>query len=256
LKKGQWEYKFFNNLYTQTKGFDADGNKVNYMRRGSYFSSIHQFLIGITPKLNIGADLWIKSVRLDSENSSPFALLQFQQNSDNARTAISGIGPKIKISPFKRLSHFTIQSTYLIPVARDQEGQENNRPFLSADRHFLITQFFYDQPIGDKFQLFFQISPWLSVNKKFDASTFSLSSPGTVFFSWFANKRVTVYFQNEFWPFWGDKGIDSWFRQEGLGVKFQLIPGLLETEFLYTQFSKGVNAGAGQTYNWGIRIIH
>ncbi len=254
LKRNQWEYKFFNNLYTQTKGFDKDGNKVNYHSRSTYFSSINQFLIGISPKLSIGGDVWIKSVRNDSETSSPFAVLKFE-NTPKTRTAISSVGPKIKIAPFKKLVHLAIQSTFLIPVLKDQEGVLNGKPYLSADRYLLITQFYYDYSIGNKFQLFFQLAPWLSVNKTFVAKSINLATPVDVFLSWFPSKRVTVYIQNEFWPSYNEIGISSWFRQEGVGLKFQLIPGLLETEVLYTKFTMGVNAGAGQTFNFGVRII-
>ncbi|HET6243156.1 MAG: DUF547 domain-containing protein [Bacteroidetes bacterium] len=254
LKRNQWEYKFFNNLYTQTEGFDKDGNKINYHSRSSYFSSINQFLIGISPRLSIGADMWIKSVRNDSETSSPFALLKFE-NTPNTRTAISSVGPKIKIAPFKKLAHLSVQSTFLIPVSKDQEGASNGKPYLSADRYFLITQFYYDHSIGNKFQLFFQLAPWLSVNKTFETKSINLATPLDVFLSWFPSKRVTVYVQNEFWPSYNEKGISSWFRQEGVGLKFQLIPGLLETEVLYTKFTMGMNAGAGQTFNFGVRVI-
>ncbi|MDQ3049439.1 MAG: DUF547 domain-containing protein [Bacteroidota bacterium] len=254
LKRNQWEYKLFNNLYSQIEGFDKDGNKINYHARSNYFTSINQFLIGITPRLSIGADVWIKSVRIDSETSSPFAVLKFE-NTPNSRTAISSFGPKIKIAPFKKLTHLSIQSTFLIPVSKDQEGLSNGKPYLSADRYFLITQFYYDHAIGNKFQLFFQLAPWISVNKSFETKSLNLATPLAVFLSWFPTKRVSVYIQNEFWPSYSEKGISSWFRQEGVGLKFQLIPGLLETEVLYTKFTMGKNAGAGQTFNFGVRII-
>jgi hypothetical protein len=254
LGKGEWEYKFFNNLYTQISGFDSEGNKINYHSRSNYFSSINQFLIGVNPRLNIGGDIWIKSVRIDTEKSSPFALLKFEK-SPLTRTAISGIGPKIKIAPFRKLSHLSIQSTFLIPIAKDQEGTINGRPYLSADRYYLITQFFYDKSIGTKFQLFFQLAPWISMNKKFESKSTNVSTPVDVFFSWFPTTRTTVYVQNEFWPSYSKTGISSWFRQEGIGMKFQIIPGLLESELLYTRFSMGKNSGAGQTFNLGLRII-
>lgn len=257
LKKGQWEYKFFNNLYTQTQGYDSDGNKVKYNSRGTYFSSINQFLIGISPKLNAGFDMWIKSVRNDSVKSSPFALLKFE-NSTNTRTALSGIGPKIKIAPFKNFFHLSIQSTFLFPVAKDQEGISNGKPYLSADSYIWFTQIFYDQSIGSKFQLFFQVAPWVYMKKETPSvgRRFSYSNPVDIFFSYFPTKRVTIYFENEFCPSFGEDGISSWFRQEGIGTKFQIIKGFLEAEGLYTKFTMGKNAGAGETFNLGLRIIH
>lgn len=255
--KGQWEYKFFNNLYSQTKGYDKDGNKVKYSNRGSYFSSINQVLIGVNGRLNIGLDFWLKSVRIDDTTSSPFQLLSFE-NTPNSRTAFSSIGPKIKVQPFKNLSHLSIQTTFLFPIAKDQEGQFNGKPYLSADSYISITQVFYDLSISKKIQLFFQISPWVYIKQKSipGASRYSVSSPVDAIFSFFPSDRLTFYVQEEFWPNFGANGIDSWFRQEGIGAKFQIIKGKLETEASYTRFSMGKSAGAGVTYNFGVRFIH
>jgi hypothetical protein len=255
--KGQWEYKFFNNLYSQTKGYDANGNKVRYTNRGSYFSSINQVLFGVTSRFNVGVEFWVKSVRLDDTSSSPFNLFSFE-NSPNSRTALSNIGPKIKIQPFKKLSHLSVQTTFLFPIAKDQEGKTNGKPYLSEDSYISITQIFYDQAIGKKFQLFFQLAPWIYIKQKptTGVNRVSVSSPADIFLSYFPTKRLTFYIQQEFWPNFGDKGINSWFRQEGIGAKYQIITGKLETEASYTRFSMGKGAGAGATYNFGLRFIH
>lgn len=255
--KGQWEYKFFNNLYTQTAGFDENGSKQKYNNRGSYFSSINQVLIGVNSRFNIGLDFWVKSVRIDDVSSSPFKLLQFE-TSNNTRTALTNIGPKVKFQPFKKLSHLSVQSTFLIPIASDQEGKFNGKPYLSSDSYISITQVFYDQALGKKFQVFFQVAPWVYIKRKssVNESRFGLSSPVDVFLSFFATDRFTVYLQQEYWPNFGAKGVDSWFRQEGVGAKYQIIKGKLETEMSMTNFSMGKGAGAGVTYNFGVRIIH
>ncbi|MCG8699137.1 MAG: hypothetical protein MI922_13875 [Bacteroidales bacterium] len=257
IEKGHWEYKFFNNLYTQTKGFDDSGDKINYDGRGSYFSSINQFLYGVGPKLNVGFDLWVKSVRLDDTESSAFKTLTFE-NSPNTRTAISGFGPKIKIAPLKSVEKLSLQSTFLIPIASDMEGVSNGKPYLSEDSYIWFTQLFYDQSIGNKFQLFMQFAPWVYYKKydqPDDASRFSYANPVSLFVSYFPTDRFTIYLQNEYWPSFGSEGIASWFIQEGLGVKYQVIPGFLETEILATQFVLGKNSGAGTTFNFGLRFI-
>jgi len=258
-QKGQWEYKFFNNLYTQTRGFDNEGNIVDFGNRSNFFTSINQFALGINSRINIGADVWINSVRInDAVKDSPFNVLRFEQT-QNTRTEIAHVGPKIKIIPFKNLSHLSFQTTFLIPLAKDMEGRMNGRPFLSRDSYISITQIFYDQSISDKFQLFFQLSPWIYIaNEKplAGVSRFSVSSPASIFFSYFPTKRLTFFVQQEFWPNYGNTGISSWFRQEGLGIKFQIIKGKLEAEASHTRFSIGANTGAGQTFNFGLRLIH
>lgn len=255
--KGQWEYKHFNNLYSQTKGYNKEGNTVKFNNRGSYFSSINQVLFGVNSRFNVGLDFWIKSVRIDETSSSPFSTLSFQ-NSPNTRTALSSIGPKLKFQPFKKLSHLSIQTTFLIPIAKDQEGAFNGRPFLSQDSYISITQLFYDQAIGKKLQLFFSLSPWVYIKQTpiVNTNRISVSSPLDIFVSYFPTDRITLYMQQGFWPNYAQNSIASWFRQEGIGAKYQIIKGKLEVESSYTKFTMGKDQGAGATYNFGIRFIH
>lgn len=257
LQPLQWEYKFFNNLYTQTKSFDSEGTRTDHESRATYFSSINQFLYGVTPHINIGAEFWVKSVRTGPENESAFKVLAFQ-NDSNTRTALSGIGPKIKFAPFQKIEKLSLQTTILFPVAKDMEGIKNGKPYLSEDSYIWYTQIFYDQPIGTKFQLFFQVTPWINIKKEKQEdglSRFSYANPVGLFFSYFATPRFTFYLQNEYWPSFGSEGISSWFLQQGGGLKIQVIPGFLETELLYTNFTLGKNTGAGQTFNLGLRFI-
>ncbi|PKO96154.1 MAG: hypothetical protein CVU14_11210 [Bacteroidetes bacterium HGW-Bacteroidetes-9] len=258
LNKKHWEYKMFNNLYSQTSNFNLEGRRINNNERSSYFTSINQFLYGISDKINIGADIWIKSVRLDDVSSSPFEIFRFENDSNN-RTALTGIGPKVKFSPLKKLPGLSVQSTFLFPIAKDEEGKTNGKPYLSEDSFIWITQIFYDQPIGNKFQLFFQIAPWVYVKKtkpEHSVSRLSYSNPVSIFLSYYATPRLTFYLQNEWWPSFGSGGISSWFWQEGIGMKIQLIKGLMEAEASYTRFIMGKNSGAGETYNLGLRLIH
>ncbi|MEQ9008785.1 MAG: hypothetical protein RLP12_12920, partial [Ekhidna sp.] len=49
----------------------------------------------------------------------------------------------------------------------------------------------------------------------------------------------------------------SYFIQSGIGLKYQLVPNLIELEGLYTNFWNGSEGeGAGETINLGIRLIH
>lgn len=256
LKKGSWEYKFFNNLYTQTEQFDQSRTKSELNQRANYFSSINQFLYGLSPKVNVGFDLWIKSVKNNLPEDLPFEALKFQ-NSNDSRWALTGIGPKIKVAPFQKIPKLSIQSTLLFPVAPNLEGGPN-QPYLSENSIISYTQFFYDKSLGNKFQLFFQVAPWVyyKVDTELTGSgRWAYSNPVSVFASFFATSRVTVYLQNEFWPSFGENGIESWFIQEGIGLKYQIVPGFLEGEALYTKFIAGKNQGAGQTLNFGLRFI-
>ncbi|MEO1255206.1 MAG: hypothetical protein AAFY41_10030 [Bacteroidota bacterium] len=104
FKKGDWEFKTFQNYYTQTKAFNSSGNKEGICIRETFFTSINQFLYGVNDQINVGFDVWEKaSNRTEDEFDTSWGL--------------TGIGPKIKIAPFKDLPRLSIQSTFLFKVA-------------------------------------------------------------------------------------------------------------------------------------------
>ena len=72
FSKGSIEFKFFWNLYSQTKGFDNNGSKVNYGARSSYLTSLNSLMVGVTPKLNLGAEIWLSSVNVGQVENSIF----------------------------------------------------------------------------------------------------------------------------------------------------------------------------------------
>ncbi len=253
FNRGSYEFKSFQNLYTQTKSFDGSSKVETGRGRESFFTSINQFLYGINDQLNVGVDVWVKSVSLENGTFTN-------------RTAISGVGPKIKIAPFKKLKRLSIQSTLLFPTSNDQEGRapdaESPGLFLSHDRTLWLTQFFYDKPINDQLQLFFQQAFWYSdVRDSFRDNNY-WETQTSVFLSYFPNQRWTVYGMTEYFPtHYNDaeqtgEAFFSYFVQSGIGLKYQLIPGFIELESLYTNFWMGSEGnGAGQTFNFGVRII-
>ena len=56
-------------------------------------------------------------------------------------------------------------------------------------------------------------------------------------------------------PFWDTRHMRGYYTQFGPGMKYQLTSSL-ELEALYSVFPIGKEAGAGQTLNFGIRLIH
>ncbi len=249
--KGDWEFKSFQNIYTQTKSFDADGGKVkNAAGRQTWTTSINQFLYGLSSKINIGADVWLKNAN-------------YAQSGIASRTSVVGFGPKIKIAPFNNLKRLSIQSTYLFPLANDLEGRPGeNEVFLHNDGSLWLNQIFYDLPLNEKFQLFMQQAFWYHVvdNSFRDNNYFQTQT--SLFVSFFPNQRWTLYGMSEYFPtHYNDalqerEGFFSYFIQSGIGTKYQLVPNLIELEFLYTNFWNGSEGqGAGETINFGIRVI-
>lgn len=244
---GQWEFKNFHNYYTQTRQFGAGGSKILTGRgRESYYTMINQLLYGVTDRVNIGFDVWIKSVNLELNPSANW-------------TAVSGVGPKIKFLP--GVPGFSVQSTLLLPVSENLEG-DNDRAFLEHDRTLWITQLLYDKIIAPDFQVFGQLSFWYSFVRDSYRTHNYLQTPLDFYFNYLPDKHWTVYFTSEFWPVHYNTNEQqaelfySFFLQCGVGTKYQVIENHLELEVLYTNFVFGSLAeGAGETFNIGLRII-
>jgi len=250
--RGDWEFKTFQNLYLQSKSFDSGGGKVDDGFNQYFFTSLNQFLYGVNDQINVGFDVWIKS-------SNSYATF----DSFDSSTGVSGFGPKIKIAPFKDIPRLSIQSTYLFNPLDDPEGAEGTRYFLEWDANLWLNQIFFDLPLNEKSQLFFQQAFWYRFTK--DGSSVEnnfLETQTSIFYSYFPTTRWTVYAMSEYFPRHYDLGNEqaeaffSYFVQSGLGVKYQLIPQLIELEALYTNFWNGSEGqGAGETINLGIRVI-
>lgn len=249
--KGDWEFKSFQNLYKQSKSFTPGGGKMDDGFKQFFFTSTNQFLYGLNDQINIGFDVWVKSSDRKLDNFS-------------ASTGVSGMGPKIKIAPFKSIPRLSIQSTYLFNGLDDPEGGQGTRYFLEWDANLWINQIFFDLPLNDKSQLFFQQAFWYRFVK--DGSSVEnnfLETQTSIFYSFFPNDRWTIYGMSEYFPRHYDlnnekaEAFFSYFVQSGIGVKYQLIPNLIELETLYTNFWNGSDGqGAGETINLGIRVIH
>ena len=251
FKKGDWEYKSFQNLYTQSKEFDGGIGKRPTGTRDDFFTSINQLLYGLNDQVNVGFDVWLKH----SNTKTPGLTSQ---------TALTGIGPKIKIAPFKALPRLSIQSTLLFNLADIPEGNSQNY-FLETDATLWLSQVFFDLPLNEKSQLFFQQAFWYRFVKdgSFAGNNF-LQTQTSVFYSYFPNARWTIYGMTEYFPthYNPDDAVEkaeaffSYFVQSGVGLKYQLIPNLIELEALYTNFWLGSEGqGAGETINLGIRVI-
>lgn len=256
LKRGQVEVKIFNNLYSQTKGFDEKLKKQDQGFRSSYFASFLQMSYGKSSRLTLGMDVYLRSVRLDDIDSSPFGLFAFEKSQDQ-RTAISKIGPKIKFLPFKNIKRLSIQSTFLIPIARNLEGVNDNMlPWLDWDTYTWLNQFFWDKTLSRKWQVFTAIETYLRIPRDSYNETLLFTSPVKGFLSYFPTKKITLYTMAEWGPTWGKSPlISNFYSQIGIGGKFQLHRRF-EIEALTSHFPFGKSQGAGNTYNIGMRYLH
>ena len=255
LARGEYELKIFNNLYTQTAYFDENSDKIDQNGRSTYNTILTSFLYGITKNINLGFEVWIKSVRNDIVSSSPLEVFSFN-NSITSRTAISGIGPKIKFSPFSSgfFGKLSIQSTFLIPTEKYLVGS-STQPYLDSDSYLFLNQFFYDQKISDNFSFFGELDFWFRIDRNLEGRNNSFQIPVKGFLSYYPSNNLTLYYMLELSNKFGEGPTTSYYSQTGVGLKYQLLPWL-ELEELGTIFYIGKNSGAGQTLNFGIRIVN
>lgn len=265
LKKGQIDVQLFNNLYTQTAFRNTERELIDLDQRATYFATFGQVLIGTSKsaRVNWGMDVIFKSVRIDADkNSASLNVFSFESSS-LTRTAVSAIGPKIKFSPLKNSPNFSVQSALWIPVASDLEAVSNGKPWLDWDRFTSWTQFYYSQQVGRKFQFFYEIDVLARFTKP--ASWYAnniakgnvLSTPASFFVNYFTTSKSTIYIMTQYAPsfeFNGGNAVDSDYAQAGIGGKYQLTSNFA-IELLYSNFFTAKNAGAGRTYNIGLRYI-
>ena len=255
LKKGQFEVKLFNNLYTQTKYFDTDRIRQNAGGRFGFFSSIGQFSYGISPRLNIGFDAFFKISSLTPSSSSPFSTFAFNKYNDSHRVGMATLGPKIKFAPFD-VKGLAFQTTVLFPLSKNLEGNGSDQLYLEYQGIQWFQQFLYDKSLGNNFNIFGEFSLWTKIDTKNDSiKNSSFSTPMKIFPSYFATDWLSFYLMSEWTPTWGDGGISAFYLQSGAGAKFQ-ITKRFEMELLYSSFWFGKNGGAGQTYNIGMRYLY
>jgi hypothetical protein len=250
LDKGQWDIKWFNNLYTQTESTFSEGREA----RQTFFTSTIDVFTGISEesKLNVGLILEFRSNVIDDRY--PLEVFQFDGETGTARSGFTSFAPAIKFNPLKNVSNFTIQTAFHIPLV---DNEVENGVFLDQKGFIFQNRFFYDYtfPSGD-WQIFAELNTEYNFGKKEEsfANNSLLLTPG-VFLSYFPSSKFTilglVQHQQRI-----DTGND--FEQDftalGGGLKYQLTK-VLNIETLYTNFIRGNNTGLGETFNIGLRVL-
>jgi hypothetical protein len=259
LNKGDWDFKIFNNLYTQTK-FDERGVKKTGVRQNFFTTTIETYTgVSESSRLNIGFILNIKSNTFDKSATSVFS---YGNNKVDSRSGLSNIGVSVKFQPFKKVSNFSLQSTFYIPVFKDAPGF-----YLDKRSYVFENRFFYDKTFGrGKYQFFAELDLVYNFGEKSaDASVDensgerfannSLGVPVSVFLSYFLSDNFTVYINSQHYELF-DLGNN--FTQNytllGFGGKYQLNDSL-NLEMSYGNFVRGRDNGLGQTFNLGLRYL-
>ena len=250
LKPGEWEAKWYNQVYTQTAYYDGSGAAIDQGARSTYYSGIFSAMFGSRTRLNFGLEAWMQSVRLDAKDSGPFRVLWFERI-PGSRTALTFVGPKLRIPLTQRMS---LQSSFLIPTAKDPEGRAPGRPYLASENFLWWSQLTYQAELGQRFQLYAQVDPYWNINRK-EGNGF-LALPASAFLTYLPHHKFSLFGNTQFWPQLGSGGFSAWWLQVGGGAKYALTHRLT-LELAYGRFVAGRNsAGPADAYNFGIRYIH
>lgn len=269
LKKGQWDIKFFNSLYTQTEKTDGKSNSVTIPRE-TFFTNTTEIYTGISAssRINVGLIFQIRSNTYGGVGA--FDVFKFENNKTGSRSGLTTIAPSIRVQPFASLANFSITSSVFFPIFKD----DYNPYYLDKRSVFWETKFFYDKTFGgDKWQVFTELDLGFNFGKKtinennIDIHTLDFNNverfannsayiPVGVFLSYFPSNKTTV-FANAKQAFLVDLGNN--FSQNstslGLGGKYQFTQ-ILNVEASFDKFVRGHSfQGLGQTFSLGLRAI-
>jgi len=264
LNKGQWDVKFFNSIYTQTEQTDERSKSITIDRQ-TFFTSSTEIFTGITESKRINVGLLLQMKANTYGGAGALDALSFKNNNIDSRSGLTTIAPAIKIQPFKSISNFSIQTTFYIPVFKD----EPNAPYLDMRSYVLETKMYFDKTFSsNKFQFFGEADIAYNFGEKSSEANplkentgerFANNSfrvPVSAFLSYFPSQKTTV-FVNVQQSFLIDAGND--FSQNytllGLGGKYQLTE-MLNLETSFGKIVRGNNyQGLGQTFSLGVRAL-
>ena len=254
LKQGQWDIKWFNNLYTETKDlFGPDGSKQD-IPRNTFFTSTVDIFTGISQnsKLNIGLLLEFRSNVVGGRDA--LDVFKFDGETNSARSGFTSFAPAIKFNPINSVSNFTIQTAFHIPLV---DNESENGVFLDSKGFIFQNRFFYDYSFaGGDWQLFTELNSEYQFGKKEDSfANNSLRLTPGVFLSYFPSSKFTILglVQHSQLIDLGN-GFSQDFTAIGGGLKYQLTD-VLNIETLYTNFVRGISTGLGETFNIGLRAL-
>lgn len=249
MNKGQWDVKFFNNLYTQNKAADSDGKSFSIPRE-NYFTSTLDIFTGVSEnnRLNVGLLLEYRS---NTNNGKKATTVFNLGNHDNSRKGLSSFAPALKWQPFKNVGNFSLQSAIHIPVNNSEF--DANGVFLDQTAYMFQNRFFYDYTLPNgKWQLFTELATEYNFGAKesFADNTYVVA-PG-IFMSFFPSNLSTILAFVQHYQRFGDFTQD--FTAVGFGGKYQLNK-TFNMEILYSKFVRGTDNGLGESFNIGFRAL-
>ncbi len=254
IGKGQYDIKWFNNLYTETEDLFGPGGEKREIPRQTFFTSTLEAYTGVgsNKRWNVGLILEFRSSVIDDRDA--LDVFKFDGERGTARSGFTSFAPSVKFVPLKNVNNFSIQSSFFIPLV-DNEVEDG--VFLDQKGYTWQNRFFYDHTFaGNKFQIFGEVNSELNFGDEEDSfANNSLRLTPGVFFSYFPSSTFTVLVlaqHSELIDLGND--FDQNFTALGGGAKYQLTREL-NVEALYTNFVRGDATGLGETFNIGLRAV-
>ncbi len=246
----QWDVKWYNNLYTETKSTFVSGKEP---RKTFFTSSLEVYTgIGKNKRWNIGGIVELRSNVIDGRPA--LDVFKFDGEEGTARSGLTSIAPSVKFVPFAALSNLSIQSSFHISLI---DNEVENGVFLDQKGFIWQNRLFYDYTFdGQKWQLFSELNTEFSFGKAGESfANNSLNLVPAVYLSYFPSPKFTilglVQYANRI-------ALGNDFPQHyttvGGGAKYQMNHAW-NLELLYTNFVSGHNTGLGETFNLGLRGI-
>jgi len=262
LEKGKWDFKWFNNLYTQTR--EESQGEINTIPRSNFFNTSLEVFTGITESKKFNLGLIIEYRSNSFADKSATSVFSFKNEAGESRTGLGHIAPSIKIAPFGSLPNLSIQSSFFIPLF-DEESNING--YLAQKSFIWQNRFFYDYSFpSKKYQIFAELGTrtfFGEKNRNDDGTTNpnggyannSIELAPGIFFSYFPGKKFTllVFAQHAQLIEISNKFSQN-YSALGFGAKYQLSD-LINMEVLYNNFVRGNDSGLGQSFNLGLRAI-
>ena len=116
LEKGQIDIKWFNNLYTQIKSTFSNGKEP----RQSFFTTSIDFFTGISKSNRLNIGLLVEARSNIVNDKSALEVFKFENEDGTSRSGLGSLAPAIKFNPIKKISNFTIQSAFHIPLVDEE----------------------------------------------------------------------------------------------------------------------------------------
>lgn len=263
LAKGQFDIKFFNSLYTQTRQTTAASSKVIEVPRESFFTSTTEFYVGVSEnsRLNVGLIAQYRSNNANSSNA--LSVFNFENNPNEVRGSRSGISvfaPSIRFQPLANVSNFSLTSSFFIPVFKEGKAE---KAFLDKKSFVWETKFFFDHTFGgNQWQIFTEVDLAFNFGDDKDLpagedfANNSLGLPISAFLSYFPTNKSTVFVNTQqFFLISLGNDFEQNYTSVGLGGKYQ-VTDRLNLEASVSKFVRGHNfQGLGQTFSIGLRYL-